>query len=241
MAQSDVFHAAYVLQAKPWQETSALAEVFCRESGRVSIAFRGVRRGGHSKSSLLQPFQPVWVSYGGRHELRSGRQLESRAASVWLSGNALISGFYLNELLVRLLQREDAHPRLFDAYEESLALLYAGAIEPCLRIFERKLLAEIGYEIRFDHDANGEALVEGGWYCYRHEEGFVRRSGNEPRAEPCFSGGLLMAVGREEYDLLDVLRTAKQLFRTALAPHLGSKPLVSRSLFRPSLKISKEG
>lgn len=230
MTISEDFHSAFVLYVRPYQETSALVEVFCREQGRVGMVFRRVRGGKSTKAAFLQPFQPVWISYSGQHELRTGRQIEARGASVWLTGTALISGLYLNEVLMRLLHRDDPHPALFDCYETTLQRLASEEVEPSLRQFERRLLAELGYEIVFDADALGEPLCADKYYQFQPEQGFVEQP-PIPR-QPGFSGLHLLAIGAADYRTGEVRRAAKHLFRQALAPHLGDKPLMSRSLFK---------
>lgn len=234
MSNPDEFHAAFILYVKPYQETSALVEVFCREQGRVGMVFKRVRGGKSSKGALLQPFQPLWISFGGQHELRNGRQIEARGPSVWLTGTALLSGLYLNEILVRLLHRDDPHAALFDSYENTLQDLLTTPLEPCLRQFERRLLAELGYEIDFADDVAGEPLLPEQLYSFNPEQGFVLQcstptSGREHEAG--YRGAHLLSIGRAEYEDGEVRRTAKRLFRQALAPHLGNKPLTSRSLF----------
>lgn len=232
-ALSDEFHAAFVLYVKPYQETSALVETFCREHGRVGMVFRRVRGGKSAKGALLQPFQPLWVSFSGQHELRSGRQLEARGASAWLTGAALISGLYLNEILVRLLHRDDPHPGLFDAYEATLLAMATQPVEPCLRQFERRLLAELGYEINFDEDADGAPLQAGLRYRLLPEVGFIIQPLGP--TEQVYDGADLLAIGDSNYEDAAVRRTAKRLFRQALAVHLGDKPLTSRALFNTSI------
>ncbi len=228
-ALSEEFHAAFILYVKPYQETSALVETFCREHGRVGMVFRRVRGSKSGKAALLQPFQPLWVSYTGHHELRNGRQIEARGPSVWLTGTPLISGLYLNELLVRLLHRDDPHPGLFDAYESTLQALLNDQVEPCLRLFERRLLAELGYEINFHEDTEGVPLQQGQRYRFLPESGFAVQYGAARQTD--FDGAELLLIGASRYEEPVVRRTAKRLFRMALATHLGNKPLMSRALF----------
>lgn len=242
MTTSDAFASSYILYVKPYQETSALVETFCREQGRVGMVFRRVRGGKSSKNGLLQPFQPLWINYDGQHELRNGRQLEARGPSVWLTGTALISGLYLNELLVRVLHRDDPHPQLFDCYEATLQALLEYTvqqkdIEPCLRQFEHRLLAEMGYDIDFYADANGEPLLPQQNYRYQQEYGFLPQSSARNMAENGIPGEYLQAIAIGDYHQPEVRRAAKRLFRQALAPHLGDKPLVSRSLFRSGNQV----
>lgn len=237
MTTSDDFVSAYILHVRPYQETSALVETFCREQGRVAMVFRRVRGGKSSKAGFLQPFQPLWISYSGQHELRSGRQLEARGAAVWLTGTRLFSGFYLNELLMRLLHRDDPHPTLFDCYETALNALQSEDIEPALRRFERRLLTELGYEIPLAGDQSGSAFDPDTYYFFAPEHGFYPVPESFPaRQTEGFSGRSLINIAADDYSVNGVSanavrRDAKRLFRLALQPHLGDKPLMSRALF----------
>jgi DNA repair protein RecO (recombination protein O) len=229
MTIHDGFVAGYVLHARPYQETSALVETFCRDAGRVSMVFRRVRGGKQSKTGWLQPFQPVWLHYTGQHELRNGRQVESRGAAVWLTGTRLYSGLYLNELLVRVLRRDDPHPELFDAYERALTALGGEDLEPVLRCFESELLAAIGYGVALDATAEGEPLNPSVWYRLDRTEGLVV-SAVEGGAR-AFLGAWLLAMAAGDWRDTEVRQAAKRFHRQALEPHLGDRPLMSRSLF----------
>ena len=229
MTTHDGFVAGYVLHARPYQETSALVESFCRDAGRVSMVFRRVRGGKQAKTGWLQPFQPVWLQYTGQHELRNGRQVESRGAAVWLTGTRLYSGLYLNELLVRVLRRDDPHPELFDAYEKALASLSGEDLEPVLRRFENELLAAIGYGVALDCTAAGEPLDPTAWYRLDRSEGLVA-SAIEGGAR-AFLGAWLLAMAADDWRDGEVRQAAKRFHRQALEPHLGDRPLMSRSLF----------
>lgn len=232
MTTSDEFNTAFILHVRPYQETSALVETFCREQGRVGMIFSRVRGGKSSKAGFLQPFQPLWISYSGHQELRSGRHLEARGASVWLTGERLFSGLYLNELLMRLLHRDDPHPTLFDCYEATLGDLIDAAVEPSLRNFERRLLAELGYAVALEADFNGEVFVPDRHYRFEPDQGFLPLSAlTQGEASMVFGGRQLLAIAAGQYDDAEVRRAAKQLFRQALQPHLGNKPLMSRALF----------
>jgi DNA repair protein RecO (recombination protein O) len=152
---------AYVLHVRAWRESSGIVEMFTRDYGRVSLLARGMRKPRGSLRGILQPFQPLTVSRSGRGGgLMNLRAAESSAAAWPLQGNALMSGFYLNELLLRFLHRGDAHPRLFSDYGQALSgLLVHGGPDAALRRFEIQLLAEAGYGLNLDHDAEtGEPL-----------------------------------------------------------------------------------
>ena len=149
MANTDV---GYLLHSRPYRDTSVIADFFLRYHGRISLLYKGVRKAGKqgAKGRLLQPFSPLAVSFDGRHELKTGRVLESAGPSTFLVGVQLYSGLYLNELLVRLLHRDEAADALYQFYESALMALKGGGIEVALRRFEHQLLSELGWR-EFSH------------------------------------------------------------------------------------------
>jgi len=217
---------AYVLHSRPYRETSALVD-FLTPGGRV----RGVLRGARGKAgSLARPFVPLSVEFRGKGELRSVGRLESAGNSPWLVGEALFSGLYLNELLVRLLPLEDAHPALYEHYALTLEALAQGRpLEPLLRAFEWRLLDELGYAFALDTDSGGNAVVSDGLYRLSVDEGLERVFSFAPGL---FSGTDLLAMATADWSAAGALLAAKRLMRQALAAHLGGKPLMSRELFR---------
>ena len=145
---------AYVLHTYAFRETSFIVEAYSRNHGRVGLVARGARRPGSSLRGLLLPFQPILISWTGSGELRTLTRAEWDGGYAPLSGQALMCGFYLNELLMRLMAREDAHEALFDRYEAALAELQQTDDQPrVLRAFERVLLKELGYAMTLDRDA----------------------------------------------------------------------------------------
>lgn len=239
----DLHERAWVLHTRPWRETSLLLELFTPESGRVGVVARGARRprrGGRA----LGAFVAVRCALSGRGELRNlgAHEVVERSA---LAGEALYAGFYLNELLVRLLQREDAHARLFREYEGALGILSrlprgadAIALEPVLRRFEFALLDELGYGLPLTEDLDGAPVDPQASYAVLPDTG-VRpmipgHAEQDDDAALRIGGAELLAIAEGRLDTPAVLRAAKRLARAALAPHLGDRPLVSRSLFSRS-------
>ncbi|MDU9390083.1 DNA repair protein RecO [Pseudomonas sp. zfem002] len=217
---------AYVLHNRAYRETSALVD-FLTPQGRVRAVMRRARGKG---GSLARPFVPLEVELRGRGELKNVGRLDSVGVAAWLHGDALFSGLYLNELLIRLLPAEDPHPVLFDHYAATLQALAAGrALEPLLRSFEWRLLDELGYAFALDQDINGDALVADGWYRLQVDAGLERVYLLQPGL---FSGVELAAMANADWDAPGALSAAKRLMRQALAVHLGGRPLVSRELFR---------
>jgi DNA repair protein RecO (recombination protein O) len=139
--------AAFVLHSYDWSESSLIVELFTRERGRVVVAAKGAKRPTSQLRPVLLPFQPLWAQLGKTPadeaaEVHLLRSAEWAGGAPMLSGGALFSGFYLNELLMKLLARQDPHPRLYDAYVETLDALDDEA--PALRAFELQLLRELG-------------------------------------------------------------------------------------------------
>jgi DNA repair protein RecO (recombination protein O) len=117
---------AFVLHAYPYRETSLIVEAFTRDFGRVAVVARGAKRPRSELRGLLQGFQPLFLSWSGQQELKTLLKAEWRGGLPRVGGAALLCGFYLNELLLKLLPREDPHPDVFADYETALGDLAAG-------------------------------------------------------------------------------------------------------------------
>ena len=165
----------YVLHSYPYQETSLIVDVFTREFGRVAMVAKGAKRPHSPLRSVLMPFHALTLDWSGRADLKTLRTAEWRGAFRLLRGRALICGFYLNELLLKLLHRDDAHDALFDTYEQTLqALLDGGDHAAVLRGFEKRLLRELGYALQLDSDAQtGQPLQAQRRYQYIIDRGPV--------------------------------------------------------------------
>lgn len=226
---------AFVLHHYEYGETSLLLEMFTRQHGRLGLLAKGVRRARSPLRAALIPFQPLTVSFSGRGELPTIGSAEPLAAAPALRGNSLFCGLYLNELLLRLLHRHDPHERLFESYGAALARLAAGEnTEAVLRIFEKRLLEDIGYGLVLDHDVAEHApLLAGGLYRYLPERGPVAAERASGEGIPVH-GASLLALAHERLENEEVLREAKRLLRVLLARQLGDRPLLSRDLFRPA-------
>ncbi|GMQ83871.1 MAG: DNA repair protein RecO [Gammaproteobacteria bacterium] len=229
----------YVLHQRPYRESSALLEVFTELHGRVGLVARGVRSPKSRQRGELQPFRPLRLSWNARGELGTLTGVEADAPCRRLQGAALYSAFYLNELLVRLLVRNDPHPRLYACYQASMeSLMQGGDIEPLLRMFEKSLLQEIGYGLLLDSEVeSGEPVQPDSYYDYHLESGPVLSERQDAQAF-VFKGSSLLALEQEQLTSTDVLRDAKRLMRSALNLYLGNKPLKSRELFGATNKAS---
>ncbi len=226
---------AYVLHTRDYSETSLILEIYSSRHGRLGLLAKGARRPSSRVRGLLKPFQPLLLSWSGRGELPILTAAEPDGETTLLSGPALYCGFYLNELLMHLLHRDDPHEALFAAYREALITLTgATRAESVLRLFEKRLLGEIGYGLVLDRDVDDKAPIDADtWYDYIPERGPVRFAHPDTtRAQGILvRGASLMALASDALDGPDTLREIKRLMRAILARYLGDKPLHSRKLF----------
>lgn len=223
---------AYILHTRPYRDTSLLVDLLTPDFGRVTAVARGVRKNKTPKRQLLNPFSRLLVCWQGKTDMKLLTSFEADNHFLSLTANHLYSGFYLNELLVRLLPEMDSHNGIYYAYEQSLDALQAQAdIEPLLRAFEFRLLAELGYGLDFTQDARtGCAIVPQGFYECHHQEGFFSAAPDMPE-HVLIKGEALLAIERGDYTDPETRLQAKQLARRLLRPLLGSRPLNSRELF----------
>lgn len=226
--------AAYVLHSRLYRDSSLLLDLFTRENGRVSAVARGARGARSRTKGLLQPFVSLVVSWVGKSELVTLTTVETEGLFHTLRGRALLSAFYLNELLVRVLQPHDACPTLYDFYQKTLMNLQQdSSIEQTLRLFEKQLLSELGYGMQLtrEFETNRPVLPHLSYY-FRPEQGLVLCDENlSVRVNSLFQGENLLAFHANTLHNPTILRDAKRLIRLALAPLLGNKPLRTRELF----------
>lgn len=223
-------HPAYILHQRPYRDTSLLLEVFSRDHGRFGLVARGVRGPRARSRGLLQPFQPLLLSWGGRGELGSLQKVEADGAPHSLRGANLYSGFYLNELLIRLLQRMDPHPEIYHAYVDALGALNAQP-QRALRLFEKRLLDELGYALLLDHEAEtGMPLAADACYRYELESGPVQVE-SASATGLVLKGASLLSLAAEELADAQSLADSKRLMRAALSLYLGERGLKTREVF----------
>jgi len=226
--------SAFVLHSRPYKESSALVD-FLTPQGRLRAVLRGARG---KAGSLARPFVPLDVEFRGRNELKTVARLEGAGTPLWLSGETLFSALYLNELLIRLLPVEDAHPALFDFYALTLAALASGRpLQPLLRAFEWRLLDELGYGFALDRDRQGQLVEAGKLYRLLPDAGLEAVMQLQPGV---FQGSELLSMAKADWQAPGALAAAKRLMRQALAPHLGGRPLVSRELFMNLKESSRD-
>lgn len=223
---------AYVLHTHPFRETSLIVEAFSRDHGRIALVARGARRARSAMRGLLMAFQPIELGWFGQGEMRTLAKVEWVGGQPLLQAQALLLGYYMNELLLKLLPREDAHPALFQAYAEAVHALAVG--EPgqaSLRRFEKTLLKELGYGLTLDREADsGRPVDPQKRYAYIVERGAVLLAGDAGDAES-FSGRALLAIAQDDFSEAETLVQCRQLMRMLIQHYLGGQRLSSRRVF----------
>lgn len=232
MSQRLTLQPIFVLHSRPYRNTSLIIEVLTRSHGRLPLVARSARGMKSRYKGKLQPFSPLLASWSGRGELMSLGNLEFNGPPFGLEGRALLCGFYLNELLMRLLHRDDPHPDIFDSYECALKNLEnTDGISKALRQFEKQLLDHLGYGLSLTTEAKTRKPIEASaFYQFYPDHGFVEYLGNLENPL-VFQGKNLLAMAREEWSDEGVLKEAKKIMRMAISRHLGERPLKSRELF----------
>jgi DNA repair protein RecO (recombination protein O) len=224
--------AVYVLHTYPFKETSLVVELFAQGFGRVATTAKGARRPRSAMRGMLQSFQPMLATWSGKLELKTLHSLEWGGGLLMLQGEALMCGFYMNELLLRLLPREDPHEALFEYYSTTLKTLSKEKdLATTLRRFELKLLQELGYAIPLSADNNSLPILESASYRYEAETGAIRVShGNNHKSGVQLAGKTLIDMEKDDYSHSQTQQQSKQLMRYLLAHYLGDKPLHTRQL-----------
>ncbi len=223
----------YVLHRRPYRESSLLLECLSASHGRLGLVALGARRPKSPWRGLLEPFQPLLIRWSGQGELRSLRAAETSGRSLRIPGRALAAGFYLSELVMRLLPRDDPAPELFLAYGTALRSLADGGQGGwVLRLFEKRALTALGYG--FDLAATRDAVkVEPEqWYRYADALGLVACSPSDLGAAPGWALWALETEASPSGLPGDPARSVLPVMREALRPVIGDRPLSSRSLLR---------
>ncbi|MCO6439962.1 MAG: DNA repair protein RecO [Nitrococcus mobilis] len=234
--RASLLEPAYVLHRRAYRESSAIAELFTAGHGRLGVVARGVHSSRSRWRALLQPFTPLSVSWQARGELGTLTDVELQRCPILPTGRRLVSGFYLNELLLRVLPREDPYPELFQRYAGTVTLLAGNSAEPpLLRCFERDLLVAMGYGLLLSHDTNGRPIESQRWYRYEIDKGAVPVT--VPGGRLVVQGATLHALASGVFSDAGVEVQARQLMRAALRPHVGARPLKSRELYARYLGV----
>jgi DNA repair protein RecO (recombination protein O) len=224
----------YVLHTYPFKETSLVVELFSQQFGRIAAVAKGARRPHSAMRGMLQSFQILDGAWSGKNELKTLHSLDWSAGLTLLKGEALMCGFYMNELLLRLLPREDAHENLFAYYQTTLKTLADGQdYAITLRRFELKLLQEMGYAVPLLIDENDIPIESDKTYRYEADYGACDLNGNNIGMRENgvkLTGKTMLAMARDDYADVATQTQSKQLMRYLLAHYLGDKPLHTRQL-----------
>ena len=229
----------YLLHHRPYRETGRILEVLVREQGRVTLFARGVRGPKSPWAAVLQPFQPLLLSFilGREAGQLTGAECQGRLGA--LPAASVMSAFYLNELLLKLTLRHDAAPELFDAYAGALERLRAGGdLETALRRFELDLLSGVGYGLELALEAGGEPIEPEGFYRFRPAHGLYRVATDEPGA---LAGHSLAALARGDLTAPRTRGDARALLGAALAECLEGRELATRRVARAVRQGSHPG
>lgn len=226
----------WILHTLPWRETSLIVEVFSRDHGRVALVAKGARRPHSALRGVLMAFQPLLIDWSGGGEVKTLVRAEWQGGQPLLGGRALLCGYYLNELMVRLTAREDAHPRLFAAFGEAIAALGRGdSPAVLLRRFELALLLELGYGLGLEQDAgSAEPVRPERRYLYIIERGPVGlvEGGAAGADDLAVSGRTLLDMAANDFSRAETLVQSKLLLRALINHYLGGRELVSRRVLK---------
>jgi len=221
----------FVLHSYPYRETSLIIDVFSRDFGRVALVAKGAKRPHSALRGVLQTFQPLGLSWSGKGEVRTLTTAEWVGGMLPLTGDALLCGFYVNELLVKFCAREDAHPALFNHYVLTLSrLAHDEPAVQVLRSFERVLLRETGYAMNLTRTVTRQPVVAEGRYVFDPDRGVREASDDLPAAWPVISGQTLIDMERDDYTSPQTAAQSKTLMRFLLNHYLGGTPLATRQI-----------
>lgn len=222
---------AFVLHSYPHRETSLIIDVLSRDHGRLALVAKGAKRPHSALRGVLQTFQPLALSWSGKSEVRTLTGAEWVGGMLPLAGDALLCGFYVNELLVKFCAREDPHPQLFHHYVVTMTRLAHD--EPpvqVLRSFERVLLRETGYAMALDRTVARKAVQADGRYVFDPERGVREASDDLPAQWPVIAGQTLLDMEKDDYHRVQTVSQSKTLMRFLLNTYLGGTPLATRQI-----------
>ncbi len=221
----------FVLHSYPYRETSLIIDVLSRDYGRIALVAKGAKRPHSALRGVLQTFQPLGLSWSGKGEVRTLTRAEWVGGMLPLTGDALLCGFYVNELLVKFCAREDAYPALFNYYVLTLSrLAHDEPAVQVLRSFECVLLRETGYAMNLTQTVTRQAVVPEGRYVFEPDRGVREASDNFSAQWPVIFGQTLLDMERDDYTAPQTAAQSKALMRFLLNFHLGGTPLATRHI-----------
>ena len=224
--------SAFILHHRPFRDSSQILDVLTVDHGRIAVVARGSRGAKSRLAGVLRPFLPLRVSWVARSDLGTLTGAEAAGAPTDLRGDALLSAYYVNELLLNFLHRDDPQPEIFTLYADVVAALGSGAdVAATLRDFELEFLSLLGYAVSLEHEAGTlDDIDPDRHYTYRVEDGPVPVSREE--GSMVFPGSVLRSIAARRFEDGEVLRAANRLLREVISHHLGGKELQSRKVLR---------
>lgn len=234
---------ALILHRRAYRETSLLVEALTRDHGRIGLVARGARAPKARWRGLLEPLQPVRLSWSGRGELHTLTNAEPGRVDTRLAGENLYAGFYAGELTMRLTARDDPHRALFDAFSGLLEALAEGANPAApIRQFECELLAAIGYGLPLTQESQaGTPVAANREYIYHPDEGLRAADDVARHGEVRIPGDVLLGLADGTLAGAEQLAAARRLLKTALKPHLGNRPLQTTKTLRAMRRMQDNG
>ncbi|WP_144137870.1 DNA repair protein RecO [Paraburkholderia sp. BCC1884] len=222
---------AFVLHSYPYRETSLIIDVLSRDHGRLALVAKGAKRPHSALRGVLQTFQPLALSWSGKSEVRTLTGAEWVGGMLPLAGDALLCGFYVNELMVKFCAREDPHPQLFHHYVVTMTrLAHDEPAVQVLRSFERVLLRETGYAMALDRTVARKAVQPEGRYVFDPERGVREASDDLPAQWPVVAGQTLLDMEKDDYHRAQTVAQSKTLMRFLLNTYLAGTPLATRQI-----------
>ncbi len=220
----------WILHHRPFRDTSQILDILTRDHGRIAVVARGSRAAKSRLAGVLRPFLPLRISWVAKTDLGTLTGAEAAGAPTPLRGDALLSAFYVNELVLNFLLRHDPQPEIFELYSAAVRRLGSSEnVAASLRSFEIEFLSLLGYAVNLDHEAASHDDVDPDkHYDYRVEQGPVQVERDD--GPLVFRGSTLQAIAAQEFDNADVLRAAGRLLRHVVAHHLGGRELQSRKV-----------
>ena len=220
----------YILHRRPFRDSSQILDIVTLEHGKVAVVARGSRGSKSRLAGVLRPFLPLKVSWVSKSDLGTLTGAEAAGPPAGMVGDAMLSAYYVNELLLLFLHRHDPQPEIYALYEEVIrALVSSASVAASLRSFELEFLSLLGYAVNLNHEyGSHDPLDAARNYEYRMEQGPVAVERTD--GVLVFTGCVLTGIAEQRFDDPDILRAANRLLREIISFHLGGKELKSRKV-----------
>jgi len=224
-----ILQPAFILHTRAYRDSSLLLSLLTLQHGHLTILAKGAKSRPQTRA-LLSPFIPLLVSWSGKGELPILGKVEPNGIGYPLTGTSLLSGLYVNELLIKLVPQHDPHSNVYNLYQETLEHLPSGNQYLVLRLFEKHLLTALGYGLSLDKTADGEKIIPTAQYYFKFGVGFLKIEEHIGKFE-LFSGQSLLALYHERFISNSSMRDAKRLLQLVLQDILGDKTINAKSFF----------